>query len=63
MIIVKHQNIVRFLGECKDTQGHATTIDGNFIMAEKRERLLCFEHTSSVVRTCLNNNIAKKYPH
>ena len=48
MIIVKHQNIVRFLGECKDTQGHATTIDGNFIMAEKRERLLCFEHTSSV---------------
>ena len=40
---VKHRNVVRFLGYCCDTQGQVATHEGNFIMADIQERLLCFE--------------------
>ncbi|TKV99347.1 hypothetical protein SEVIR_8G037200v4 [Setaria viridis] len=40
---VKHRNIVRFLGYCADTQGKCLKYEGKNVMAEERERLLCFE--------------------
>ncbi|CAL4995414.1 unnamed protein product [Urochloa decumbens] len=40
---VKHKNIVRFLGYCADTQGKICNYEGKNIMAEERQRLLCFE--------------------
>ncbi|VAH68241.1 unnamed protein product [Triticum turgidum subsp. durum] len=40
---VKHRNVVRFLGYCCDTQGQVATHEGNFVMADIQERLLCFE--------------------
>ncbi|XP_066339311.1 uncharacterized protein [Miscanthus floridulus] len=48
MMLVEHNNIVRFLGYCSDTQGHASSSqEGNFVIAEKRERLLCFEYINN----------------
>ncbi|XBJ13096.1 hypothetical protein VPH35_017502 [Triticum aestivum] len=41
---VKHQNIVRFLGYCTDTQGVVETYNGNFVMADVQQRLFCFEY-------------------
>ncbi|CAN6374291.1 unnamed protein product [Urochloa humidicola] len=48
MMMVKHRNIVRLLGYCSDTQGKAIP-EGkrNMIIAEERERLLCFEYISN----------------
>ncbi|TVU26834.1 hypothetical protein EJB05_29399, partial [Eragrostis curvula] len=46
MMMVKHQNIVRFLGYCSDTQGKVVPMNSKVIMAEERERLLCFEYIS-----------------
>ncbi|GJN07308.1 hypothetical protein PR202_ga25128 [Eleusine coracana subsp. coracana] len=40
---VKHKNIVRFLGYCSDIQGRVWNLDGKNIMAEERQRFLCFE--------------------
>jgi coatomer subunit beta' len=40
---VKHKNIVRFLGYCADTQGRVWKYEGKNVMAEERQRLLCFE--------------------
>ncbi|CAN6331711.1 unnamed protein product [Urochloa humidicola] len=40
---VKHKNIVRFLGYCADTQGKMWKHEGKNVMAEERQRLLCFE--------------------
>ncbi|CAN6327073.1 unnamed protein product [Urochloa humidicola] len=40
---VKHKNIVRFLGYCADTQGKLWKHEGKNVMAEERQRLLCFE--------------------
>lgn len=40
---VKHKNIVRFLGYCADTQGKVCKFEGKNVMAEERQRLLCFE--------------------
>ena len=40
---VKHKNIVRFLGYCADTQGKVCKWEGKNVMAEERQRLLCFE--------------------
>ncbi|KAM3353924.1 hypothetical protein ACQJBY_024862 [Aegilops geniculata] len=40
---VKHRNVVRFFGYCCDTQGQVATHEGNFVMADIQERLLCFE--------------------
>ncbi|KAF7032533.1 hypothetical protein CFC21_043694 [Triticum aestivum] len=41
---VKHTNVVRFLGYCSDTQGEIASYQGKFIIADIRERLLCFEY-------------------
>ncbi|KAF7032537.1 hypothetical protein CFC21_043698 [Triticum aestivum] len=40
---VKHRNVVRFLGYCCDTQGQVAMHEGNFVMADIQERILCFE--------------------
>ncbi|CAL5060399.1 unnamed protein product [Urochloa decumbens] len=40
----KHKNIVRFLGYCSDTQGQIEKHNGKSVMAEVRQRLLCFEY-------------------
>ncbi|KAL6908195.1 hypothetical protein ACP4OV_002365 [Aristida adscensionis] len=41
---VKHENIVRFLGYCSDTQEKAVEYNGQFVLAEDRRRFLCFEY-------------------
>ena len=40
----KHKNIVRFLGYCCDTQGEMLDYQGQLVLAEVRQRLLCFEY-------------------
>jgi len=40
----RHKNIVRFLGYCADTQGNMLSYDGKLVMADVRQRLLCFEY-------------------
>jgi serine/threonine protein kinase len=44
LMMVKHENIVRFLGYCADTQGTMARLEGKFIMADVQQRLLCFEY-------------------
>lgn len=44
LVKAKHDNIVRFLGYCSDTQGELMEFDGSYVMAEARQRLLCFEY-------------------
>nr|CAB3481011.1 unnamed protein product [Digitaria exilis]CAB3483023.1 unnamed protein product [Digitaria exilis] len=44
LIKAKHKNIVRFLGYCSDTQGQIEKHNGKSVMAEVRQRLLCFEY-------------------
>jgi serine/threonine protein kinase len=44
MIKAKHKNVVRFLGYCGDTQQRADNYNGNFVMADVEQRLLCFEY-------------------
>ncbi|XBI85616.1 hypothetical protein VPH35_093740 [Triticum aestivum] len=41
---VKHKNIVNFFGYCANIQGEMVGYDGDFVMADVRERLLCFEY-------------------
>jgi hypothetical protein len=43
LMTVRHKNIVRFLGYCADTQGKISNYAGKMVMADERERLLCFE--------------------
>ncbi|TVU25881.1 hypothetical protein EJB05_28398 [Eragrostis curvula] len=40
---VCHKNIVRFMGYCSDTQGKVWKLQGKNVMAEERQRFLCFE--------------------
>jgi serine/threonine protein kinase len=40
---VKHKNIVRFLGYCYVSEGEVWDINGKKVMAEERQRFLCFE--------------------
>jgi len=40
---VNHQNIVQFLGFCSNTEHKAMEYKGEYIYAEDRERILCFE--------------------
>lgn len=40
----KQKNIVRFLGYCSDTQGEMLHCEGKLVLAEVRQRLLCFEY-------------------
>ncbi|XP_066391523.1 probable serine/threonine-protein kinase PBL25 [Miscanthus floridulus] len=44
---VKHQNIVHFLGYCSHTEEQALELSGNLVMAQLRERLLCFEYINN----------------
>ncbi|KAF8658086.1 hypothetical protein HU200_059552 [Digitaria exilis] len=44
LLRVKHKNIIRFLGYCADTQGKMWDHGGKLVMADVRERLLCFEY-------------------
>jgi hypothetical protein len=45
---VKHENIVRFLGYCADTQGKMSDYKGKPVMADVWNRLLCFEYIEGV---------------
>jgi serine/threonine protein kinase len=44
LMMVKHKNVVRFLGYCADTQGSMERYNGKFVMADVHQRLLCFEY-------------------
>uniref|UniRef100_A0A8R7UCP5 non-specific serine/threonine protein kinase n=1 Tax=Triticum urartu TaxID=4572 RepID=A0A8R7UCP5_TRIUA len=44
LIKARHKNIVRFLGYCADTQGKMEDFEGNLVMADQRNWLLCFEY-------------------
>ena len=46
LLNVNHENVVRFLGYCACTEEKAMRIEGvrEYIYAEIRERLLCFEY-------------------
>lgn len=46
MMMVEHQNTVRFLGYCSHTEQQALEMWGKYILAEERERLLCFDYIS-----------------
>ncbi|XP_024311085.1 enhancer of mRNA-decapping protein 4 isoform X2 [Brachypodium distachyon] len=39
----KHNNVVRYLGYCADTQGELMEFNGRCVIAEVPKRLLCFE--------------------
>ncbi|GJN06812.1 hypothetical protein PR202_ga24577 [Eleusine coracana subsp. coracana] len=41
---VKHKNVVRFLGYCADAQGKMLDYEGQKVIADERQRLLCFEY-------------------
>ncbi|VAI26273.1 unnamed protein product [Triticum turgidum subsp. durum] len=40
----KHKNIVWLLGYCSNAQGEMLNYEGRLVMADVRERLLCFEY-------------------
>lgn len=44
---VRHKNIVRLLGYCADTQGLMINFEGKSVMADVRNRALCFEYVSN----------------
>ncbi|GJN04910.1 hypothetical protein PR202_ga22492 [Eleusine coracana subsp. coracana] len=44
LMTVKHKNIVRFLGYCADTQGKACNFEGKIVLADVRQRLLCYQY-------------------
>ena len=49
-----HKNVVRFLGYCAETHGEMVNYDdGKPVMADQRNRLLCFEY----VPECLKDHI------
>ena len=56
LLNIEHKNVVRFLGFCASTDQIAIQKEGSkeFIYAEVRERLLCFEYIS---KGSLKNNI------
>jgi serine/threonine protein kinase len=41
---VKHKNVVRFLGYCADRQENIEMYNGELVMADVNQRLLCFEY-------------------
>ena len=55
LMIVKHKNIVKFLGYCADTQGTMARHEGKFVMADVQQRLVCFEY---LPKGSLNNYIS-----
>ncbi|TVU24364.1 hypothetical protein EJB05_26797, partial [Eragrostis curvula] len=44
LIRVKHNNIVRLLGYCSDTQQKLVEYEGQFVLADIRQRFLCIEY-------------------
>ncbi|GJN25496.1 hypothetical protein PR202_gb13330 [Eleusine coracana subsp. coracana] len=46
-MMAEHKNIVRFLGYCSHTEEKAIKFNGKIIVAQIRERLLCFEYLSN----------------
>ena len=46
MMMARHQNVVQFLGYCSYAVEKKVEIGGDVVIAEKRERLLCFEYLS-----------------
>ena len=40
---LRHKNVVRFLGYCDETQQKSVEYDGKPVIADQRNRLLCFE--------------------
>lgn len=44
---IRHRNIVCFVGYCAEMQGEIMLLQGRNIVAEKQERLLCFEYLHS----------------
>ncbi|KAG2563345.1 cysteine-rich receptor-like protein kinase 25 [Panicum virgatum] len=55
MMMARHQNILRFLGYCSHAVEKKVEIGGDVVVAEKRERLLCFEYLS---KGNLSNNLS-----
>jgi coatomer subunit beta' len=53
LLNISHRNIVRFLGFCSHTIHKAALYEGQYVYAEYRDRLLCFEY--------INNGNLKKY--
>jgi serine/threonine protein kinase len=47
LVNMKHDNVVRFLGYCSDSFGELVALDRRHVMAEKQQRLLCFEYVSN----------------
>ncbi|XP_066338980.1 receptor like protein kinase S.2-like isoform X2 [Miscanthus floridulus] len=47
LITVRHENIIRFMGYCSFTEERTFIYEGRTIMADIRERLLCFEYISN----------------
>ncbi|KAG2547033.1 hypothetical protein PVAP13_9KG529060 [Panicum virgatum] len=50
---LRHKNVVRFLGYCDETQQKSVEYDGKPVIADQRNRLLCFEF----VPKCLQEHI------
>uniref|UniRef100_A0ACD5ZAB2 Uncharacterized protein n=8 Tax=Avena sativa TaxID=4498 RepID=A0ACD5ZAB2_AVESA len=44
LMMIKHKNIIRFVGYCANTQGSMERYDKKFVMADVHQRLLCFEY-------------------
>ncbi|XBI19444.1 hypothetical protein VPH35_060969 [Triticum aestivum] len=44
----KHRNIVRLLGYCSNTQGEMIYHEGELVLADVRQRILCFEYLPQV---------------
>lgn len=47
IMLGQHENIVQFLGYCYYSEGVAIEYRNELVMAEKQERLLCFQYLSN----------------
>ncbi|OEL12680.1 hypothetical protein BAE44_0026301 [Dichanthelium oligosanthes] len=44
LMAIQHENIVKLLGFCHETENHLERINGRFIIAESVCRLICYEY-------------------
>lgn len=44
LMMLNHQNIVRFLGYCSETRQVCMKHDGKYVLMDKQEKLLCLEY-------------------